>query len=212
MTFEHGLCTWKELFHFDSERKFSSLICFQSNITIQFSTTLLKIVLAFICQSAGKLVTNFIDLCQISRNHASCNPAEPPWCRQNTNQSLNSQKTSHMIPFLYPVGPRWAPCWPHELCYLGRIWGHRDSHYNAKMVSWPSYHASFLCNINYVLTVGLMWGVHEVGVQSHIVALNSTSEDNVRIESLTLPVIDVSHWSTTFSSIKSWCCVHVACW
>ena len=20
---------------------------------------------------------------------------------------------------LGPVGPRWAPCWPHELCYLG---------------------------------------------------------------------------------------------
>ena len=19
-----------------------------------------------------------------------------------------------------PTGPRWAPCWPHELCYLGR--------------------------------------------------------------------------------------------
>ena len=21
---------------------------------------------------------------------------------------------------LGPTGPRWAPCWPHELCYLGR--------------------------------------------------------------------------------------------
>ena len=21
---------------------------------------------------------------------------------------------------LGPIGPRWAPCWPHELCYLGR--------------------------------------------------------------------------------------------
>ena len=20
---------------------------------------------------------------------------------------------------LGPTGPRWAPCWPHELCYLG---------------------------------------------------------------------------------------------
>ena len=23
---------------------------------------------------------------------------------------------------LGPTGPRWAPCWPHELCYLGLIW------------------------------------------------------------------------------------------
>ena len=22
---------------------------------------------------------------------------------------------------LGPTGPRWAPCWPHELCYLGTI-------------------------------------------------------------------------------------------
>ena len=22
---------------------------------------------------------------------------------------------------LGPTGPRWAPCWPHELCYLGRM-------------------------------------------------------------------------------------------
>ena len=22
---------------------------------------------------------------------------------------------------LGPTGPRWAPCWPHELCYLGRV-------------------------------------------------------------------------------------------
>ena len=21
---------------------------------------------------------------------------------------------------LGPIGPRWAPCWPHELCYLGQ--------------------------------------------------------------------------------------------
>ena len=23
---------------------------------------------------------------------------------------------------LGPTGPRWAPCWPHELCYLGWFW------------------------------------------------------------------------------------------
>ena len=30
------------------------------------------------------------------------------------------------------TGPRWAPCWPHELCYLGRgilwIWCHHTLH------------------------------------------------------------------------------------
>ena len=28
---------------------------------------------------------------------------------------------------LGPTGPRWAPCWPHELCYLG-IWPIMSSH------------------------------------------------------------------------------------
>ena len=23
---------------------------------------------------------------------------------------------------LGPTGPRWAPCWPHETCYLGLLW------------------------------------------------------------------------------------------
>ena len=25
------------------------------------------------------------------------------------------------VAHLGPTGPRWAPCWPHELCYLGLI-------------------------------------------------------------------------------------------
>ena len=25
---------------------------------------------------------------------------------------------------LGPIGPRWAPCWPHEPCCLGRLWSH----------------------------------------------------------------------------------------
>ena len=27
---------------------------------------------------------------------------------------------------LGPTGPRWAPCWPHELCYLGKTNWHVD--------------------------------------------------------------------------------------
>ena len=50
---------------------------------------------------------------------------------------------------LGPTGPRWAPCWPHELCYLGRpgprlnmktvypMYG--DSHVKDKTVARPSY-------------------------------------------------------------------------
>ena len=35
--------------------------------------------------------------------------------RQPRNQSSWGQHGTH----LGPVGPRWAPCWPHEACYQG---------------------------------------------------------------------------------------------
>ena len=35
-------------------------------------------------------------------------------------QSLWGQHGAH----LDPVGPRWAPCWPHEPCYQVRYWEH----------------------------------------------------------------------------------------
>ena len=28
---------------------------------------------------------------------------------------------ANMGPIWGPSGPRWAPCWPHELCYLGML-------------------------------------------------------------------------------------------
>ena len=40
--------------------------------------------------------------------------AEQPW-----QQGLWGQHGAH----LGPTGPRWAPCWPHEICYLGEQLG-----------------------------------------------------------------------------------------
>ena len=33
--------------------------------------------------------------------------------------SLLNTDTSQQGSWGQPTGPRWAPCWPHELCYLG---------------------------------------------------------------------------------------------
>ena len=32
---------------------------------------------------------------------------------------------------LWPTGPRWAPCWPHELCYLWSYWMFRVLYWDA---------------------------------------------------------------------------------
>ena len=55
------------------------------------------------------------------RNHSGCLTKLP------LQQGSWGQHGVH----LGPTGPRWAPCWPHELCYLG--------------YSWPAHDASFLC-------------------------------------------------------------------
>ena len=47
------------------------------------------------------------------------------WCQNEKHNfpwrpqihSFRGQHGAH----LGPTGPRWAPCWPHELCYLG-LW------------------------------------------------------------------------------------------
>ena len=49
-------------------------------------------------------------------HHVNTNPSM--WCMlllQPRQQSSWGQHGAH----LGPVGPRWAPCWPHEPCYLG---------------------------------------------------------------------------------------------
>ena len=33
--------------------------------------------------------------------------------------SVESEVQSWLNPDSSPVGPRWAPCWPHEPCYQG---------------------------------------------------------------------------------------------
>ena len=49
-------------------------------------------------------------------------------------------------------GPRWAPCWPHELCYLGKIFrGCLSLHYLINLKNYPSCvistHLYFTCGI-----------------------------------------------------------------
>ena len=44
---------------------------------------------------------------------------------------VHTQKAKFMGPtwaHLGPVGPRWAPCWPHETCYEGRLTRHHMKH------------------------------------------------------------------------------------
>ena len=41
-------------------------------------------------------------------------------CSQPRKQSSWGQHGAH----LGPVGPRWAPCWPHKPCYQGTLHGH----------------------------------------------------------------------------------------
>ena len=40
------------------------------------------------------------------------------------NSPDNKVRGANMGAHLGPTGPRWAPCWPHDLCYLGqgKIW------------------------------------------------------------------------------------------
>ena len=39
---------------------------------------------------------------------------------------------ANMGAHLGPTGPRWASCWPHELCYLGSLYSwHKSCTYDA---------------------------------------------------------------------------------
>ena len=61
--------------------------------------------------SLEKLAWTAGTLC-VSTNHAwvSMPYTSRPWYQGSWGQ--------HGA-FLGPTGPRWAPCWPHELCYMG---------------------------------------------------------------------------------------------
>ena len=54
----------------------------------------------------------FLCQCKISSIGALCRDPHYPWL-----QSSWGQYGAH----LGPLGPRWAPCWPHEPCYLGQL-------------------------------------------------------------------------------------------
>ena len=54
-----------------------------------------------------------------------------------------------MGPIWGPVGPRWAPCWSHEPCYLGKLfseqhsegwvwWDKMSVHHNKCLLDWLS--------------------------------------------------------------------------
>ena len=57
---------------------------------------------------------------------------------------------------LGPTGPRWAPCWPHELCYLCR-----KSHCGDKTVVRSSYlhnGISYICKMSSLYWIRALWG------------------------------------------------------
>ena len=47
---------------------------------------------------------------------------------------------------LGPVGPRWAPCWPHEPCYQGCSW-----HVSSVVVAWTKL---WLLSCNHLISTG----------------------------------------------------------
>ena len=67
----------------------------------------------------------------------------------------------HMITVFYwatTVGPRWAPCWPHEPCYQGCPW-----HDSSVVVAWAklwllscNHHISIVRSWNHLISVGIL--------------------------------------------------------
>ena len=56
--------------------------------------------------------------------------------RQKNITAITGVNVNHILcshTHLGPAGPRWAPCWPHELCYLGRALLGRDKLITYKM-------------------------------------------------------------------------------
>ena len=68
---------------------------------------------------------------------------------------------------LGPTGPRWAPCWPHELCYLGKTNWQVDS----LVCSYPSALAMELlqsCTKSSMYCFLLLWGVIVLALSTHV--------------------------------------------
>ena len=62
--------------------------------------------------------------------------------------------------YLGPTGPRWAPCWPHELCYLDRpAWGWCQ--HQKKTTGILDNLTNFICYLSHkVLWIVNNWGVN----------------------------------------------------
>ena len=68
----------------------------------------------------------------------------PIWCRSIAKMherklSLIASSWGQLGAHLWPTGPRWAPCWPHELCYLGSCLPRVASHGNNRIYSLSVY-------------------------------------------------------------------------
>ena len=50
-----------------------------------------------------------------------------------------------------PTGPRWAPCWPHELCYLGRQKPVKSSSPSCVMLDYGMWVHTMVCE--YVIKI-----------------------------------------------------------
>ena len=106
----------------------------------------------------GKSVTGAPDASQFS--HKSMQVRSPQiyiWINQPyswQHQSFAAQIAKFMGPtwgpprgaHLGPVGPRWAPCWPHEPCYQGGyVSCPTDSPMATKMMRWWKHLRSDAC-------------------------------------------------------------------
>ena len=62
--------------------------------------------------------------------------------QQTKNPCTTEHKTSLTARFMgpTPIGPRWAPCWPQELCYLGC----------AQFLGYNSSSNIFICNTSWL--------------------------------------------------------------
>ena len=57
-----------------------------------------------------------------------------------------------------PTGPRWAPCWPHELCYLGKTaqWEFLSVSVVDCLFTWPCL-MELLQRLCYVFSLGTVF-------------------------------------------------------
>ena len=98
----------------------------QLNSTGMYSTTRMALVY---CTSHKKLHSGLVCLIYWGDIESSYWPLVLAMLHQHIDQQIDQWQWSPLIArflgptwaHLGPTGPRWAPRWPHELCYLGHI-------------------------------------------------------------------------------------------